>query len=130
MTRKLRGLGGFAAVALVAMVPVFAVEAAPATPQAAPNAAQSAPTQAAPAQAAPAAPVANPNGATSSGGSFYVAPVDAKGQPRATAQGGAIAAAEVPEPAMVGLFGAGLIGLAFARMRARRKQDDAEFSAE
>ena len=114
--RYLYRLGGAIAVALVALVPVFAAQAAP---QAAPASTQ-APT--APATPAPATPApANNSGATSAGGSFFTPPVAAKGQPRQAATGNALAAAEVPEPAMIGLFGAGLAGLAFARMRARRR---------
>ena len=113
MRHILYRLGGAIAVALVALVPVFAAQAAP---QAAPASTQ-APT-------APATPVpANNSGATSAGGSFFTPPVAAKGQPRQAATGNALAAAEVPEPAMIGLFGAGLAGLAFARMRARRRPD-------
>ena len=116
MRHILYRLGGAIAVALVALVPVFAAQAAP---PAAPASTQ-APT--APATPAPATPApANNSGATSAGGSFFTPPVAAKGQPRQAATGNALAAAEVPEPAMIGLFGAGLAGLAFARMRARRR---------
>ncbi len=113
MRHILYRLGGAIAVALVALVPVFAAQAAP---QAAPASTQ------APATPAPVTPApANNSGATSAGGSFFTPPVAAKGQPRQAATGNALAAAEVPEPAMIGLFGAGLAGLAFARMRARRR---------
>ena len=109
MRHILYRLGGAIAVALIALVPVFAAQAAPASTQA-------------PATPAPATPAsANNSGATSAGGSFFTPPVAAKGQPRQAATGNALAAAEVPEPAMIGLFGAGLAGLAFARMRARRR---------
>ncbi|MBN9788735.1 hypothetical protein DMP17_09020 [Pseudonocardia sp. TMWB2A] len=118
MRHILYRLGGAIAVALVALVPVFAAQAAP---PAAPASTQ-APATPAPATPAAATPApANNSGATSAGGSFFTPPVAAKGQPRQAATGNALAAAEVPEPAMIGLFGAGLAGLAFARMRARRR---------
>ena len=115
MRHILYRLGGAIAVALVALVPVFAAPpAATASTQA-----SATPAPATPAAATPAP--ANNSGATSAGGSFFTPPVAAKGQPRQAATGNALAAAEVPEPAMIGLFGAGLAGLAFARMRARRR---------
>lgn len=112
-------LGGAIGVALIALAPVFAAEAAPqALPQAAPASTQ-APTAPAP---------VNNGGATSTGGSFFAPPTVAKGQQRKVAPGTGLAATEVPEPAMIGLFGAGLAGLAFARFRARRQPDHAERS--
>lgn len=108
-------LGGAIGVALIALAPVFAAEAAP---QAAPASTQ-----------APTAPASvNNGGATSTGGSFFAPPTVAKGQQRKVAPGTGLAATEVPEPAMIGLFGAGLAGLAFARFRARRQPDHAERS--
>lgn len=121
MRRRLKALAGASAVALVAMAPLFAVEAAPAAPQATPVA-PSAPAQT--------PPTVNPQGATSTGGSFFAPPTPAKNRQRQVATGNALAAAEVPEPAMIGLFGAGLAGLAFARMRARRKPEDSALSGE
>ncbi len=114
MRHILYRLGGAIAVALIALVPVFAAQAAPASTQA-----PATPAPATPAAATPAP--ANNSGATSAGGCFFTPPVATKGQPRQAATGNALAAAEVPEPAMIGLFGAGLAGLAFARMRARRR---------
>lgn len=61
-------------------------------------------------------------GASSSGGAFFVAPTELS-KAQQDGQTKALSSTEVPEPGMIGLFGAGLIGLAYARMRRRKIED-------
>ena len=65
----------------------------------------------------------NVSGATSTGGSFFVPPQTKEGTVKGQSARNAMTGTEVPEPGMIGLFGAGIVGLALARLRLRRKAD-------